>query len=94
MQQGKLSTRRVRPVFHDDARTLFAVESLDTGHSRTTTVCQLYGTIRPVAIVVCGRDETFAVDMEAHLLDLEQLVLDVPELDAYVAPARGYQSGR
>ena len=65
--------------------TLFAVESIESGQSRATTRCQLYGTIRPVALVVCARDRAYALDMEARPLDLEQLVVDVPELGAFMA---------
>lgn len=80
-----MSTRRVRQVFHDSALTVVAVEFVDSGHTRTRAGCRSYGRLEPVALVVCGRDGVYAVDMEAQPLDVDQLVRDLPELAVHVA---------
>jgi len=69
-------------IYNDSLFTLIAVESVDFRQRRTNTDCQLYGSIKPIAVVVCGPDRTYALDMEARSADLDQLKLDVPELDS------------
>ena len=73
---------RTTKIFSDSVITLFAVESVDTWHNKTSTGCQLYGGLTPVAIIVRGPDRTDVIDMEARPVDLAQIRQDVPGLDA------------
>jgi len=80
-----MRTLRSSEIFNDSKLTLIAIESVDFQHSRTNAVCHLYGSVEPLAIVVCSQDGTYALDMEARPADFEQLRQDMPELDAIVA---------
>ena len=65
---------------------LIAIESVDFRYSKTNTVCRMYGNIEPIALLVCGLDTTYALDMEAKPVAVEKLRQDIPELDAMIAP--------
>ena len=80
-----MNTFRTHQIFNNASLTLIAVESVDSRRSRTSNGCQLYGHIRPVAVVVCGPDGAYALDMEAGPTDLEQLQRDIPELNTAIA---------
>jgi len=77
---------RVSEMFNDSRLMLLAVEFVDIQHNKTNTSCWLYGSIEPIAIIVCGPDEIFAFDMEAKLIVLDQLIQKIPELDDIIAP--------
>ena len=66
--------------------TLIAIESVDYRQLITNSSCQLFGSIKPIAIIVCTPDETYALDMEARPANLDQLRQVLPELDAIIAP--------
>jgi uncharacterized spore protein YtfJ len=87
-----MATLRTRHLFNDSRLTLIAVESVDFRRGTTSTSCQLYGQIEPIAVVVCSADRAYALDMEAKPADLDELRQAIPELDAAIAPvanARG-----
>lgn len=77
---------RVSEMFNDSRLMLLAVESVDLQHGKTNAGCWLYGSIEPMAVIVCGPDEIFALDMDAKLIALDQLIQEIPELDAIIAP--------
>ena len=77
---------RTHEIFNDSRLMLIAVESVDFQHSKTNASCWLYGNIEPIAVIVCGPDEIYALDMDAKLIVLDQLRQDIPELDAIIAP--------
>lgn len=82
---------RVSEMFNDSGFTLLAVESVDIQHSKTDAGCWLYGSIEPMAVIVCGPDEIFALDMQAKLIALDQLIQEIPELDAMIAPFKKHK---
>lgn len=82
-----MTTLRASEIFNDSRLRLIAIESVDFRSSKTTTLCQMFGKIEPIALVVCGRDAAYALDMEARPATLEHLRRDVPGLDAML---RGY----
>ena len=73
---------RARAFFKNSMLTLIAVESVDTWHGNTTTGCQLFGGLAPVAVIVCSPEGTYALDMEARPVDLDRFRTDLPELGA------------
>ena len=81
-----MATLRVSEIFSDSRLTLIAVESVDFQHNKMNTGCQLYGNIEPVIVIVCGPDRTYALDMEAKLVDLGQLKQNISGLDTLTAP--------
>jgi len=80
---GKL---RATEIFNNARHRLIAIESVDFRYSQTSTNCRLYGNTEPIAVIVCGPDGIYALDMEAKLTMLDQLRRDIPELDAIIAP--------
>jgi len=44
----------------------------------------MYGKLEPIAVIVCGPDITYALDMEAKPAGLDQLIEDIPELEATI----------
>jgi hypothetical protein len=81
-----MGTLRASEIFNDSGLMLIAIESVDFRHSKTNTVCRIYGKIEPIAVIVCGPDAIYALDMEAKPAALDQLRQDIPELDAIIEP--------
>ena len=81
-----MGTLRASEIFNDSGLMLIAIESVDFRHSKTNTVCRMYGKIEPIAVIVCGPDAIYALDMEAKPAALDQLRQDIPELDAIIEP--------
>ena len=75
-----MAALRASEVFNDSTLTLIAIESFDFRHRETNTGCQLYGNIKPIAVIVCSPDGTYALDMEAKPVELNQLKQEIPEL--------------
>ncbi len=76
---GKLRTSE---FFNDSNLTLIAVESVDLRYHKTNSSCVLHGSIDPVAVIVRSADGTYALDMEAKPVNLDQIKEDIPELYA------------
>ncbi len=72
-------------IFSDPALTLVAIESVSLQHTETDNSCRVYGSIVPVAIVVCSPARTYALDMDAAPADLDQLRLNSPGLANRIA---------
>jgi len=87
-----MGTLRTRPVFNGLGLRLIAVESVEVRHRSSPGGCQSYGSIRPIAVVVCRPEGTYALDMEAKPADLDQLRRELPELDAKLASSEPGQS--
>jgi len=83
---------RTHEIFNDSRIMLIAVESVDFQRSKTNTSCWLYGNIEPIAIIVCVADEIYALDMDAKLINIDQLRQGIPELDAIIAPFKNHKS--
>ncbi len=81
-----MGTLRISKVFNDSMLTLIAVESVDLRLSKTNAGFQCYGNIKPIAVIVCSAEGTYALDMEAKPAQFDQLRREIPELDAIVAP--------
>ena len=66
---------RARTVFSDDTVTVTAVEKLALQSDRLNRGCFMSGSLQPVAVIVKTPDETYALDMAAQPLDLDQVEL-------------------
>ncbi len=77
---------RACEIFKNSALTLIAIESVDFWHSGTRTGDYAYGTIEPIAVIVCSRDGITAIDMEAKPANFDELRGDIPELDSLITP--------
>ena len=80
-----MSTFFATEIFSDARLTLIAVECVDFRSSKTNTCYRMYGNIKPIAVIVCGPDATYALDIEAKPTDVDLLRQDIPELDAIIA---------
>lgn len=86
-----MATIRPRPVFSDSTLTIVAIESIEIEKHRTAIGHQLVGAAKPVAVVVCAPDGTYAIDMVANPIDFESLRQDVPGLDSMISRSRTWQ---
>ena len=77
---------RAREIFCDSGLLLIALASVDFRRSKTNIGCLTYWNIEPIAVIVCSPDGTYALDMEAKLVAIDQLRQNFPELDAVIAP--------
>lgn len=75
---------RASEIYNNSRLSLIVVESVGCQHSKMNSGCHLYGTIEPIALIVCTLDKTYALDMESNLTSLDLLKQDLPELDAII----------
>jgi len=85
-----METLRTVEILSNAKLTVLAVESVSLRHNRTNTNCRLYGNIEPIAIIVRSRAGTYALDMEAKPVNLDQFDLDARELQAIKATPGTY----
>jgi len=79
-----VGTLRAKEIFNDARIKVIAVESVDVQPSKANNSCQLYGNIEPIAIIICGPDTTYALDIEAKPTPFDQLIRDIPELGSMI----------
>ena len=77
---------RVSEIFNSSGILVLAVESINFQRNKTNASCWLHGRIEPMAVIVYGPDEVYALDMDAKAIALDQLLQDTPELDAMIEP--------
>lgn len=75
---------RARVVFRDARVTVTALESVEITRRASPLGDQMIGQARPLAIVVREAHRTFAIDMAANRLTLEQLREHVPDVDTLI----------
>lgn len=80
-----MSKLRAREIFRDTRHTLIALESLESSQSKTGNSCHVFGKIEPVGVVVHGPEGSYALDMSAMPITMEQLRETVPDLDVLLA---------
>lgn len=66
---------RARTLFSDQKRTVRAVESLELHIDRSNHARFLIGSLQPIAIIVTEPDRTYALDLDAHPVDLDRMDL-------------------
>lgn len=77
---------RTSEIHNSGSLRLVAVESVQFWRKKSKTGCQLFGNIKPTAVIICSPDGVTALDMDAKPANLDQLKRDLPELDAVIAP--------
>lgn len=82
-----MGTLRTSEIFNDSRLRIIAIESVDFRHNKTNAGYRMHGTIEPIAIVICGPDATYALDMKANPVNFDQLREELPELDTMIAPS-------
>ena len=78
-------TLRASKLFSDSSCTLIAVEAIEFQHDQSNNSCRLYGTIAPVAVIVCNPNGIYAIDMEAKPTAFDKLRQAIPELEGMIA---------
>lgn len=66
---------RARTVFSNDTITVTAIEKLALRSDIIERGCLFSGSLRPVAVIVKLADRTYALDMAAQGLDLDDVEL-------------------
>ena len=66
---------RARTVFSDDTFTVTAIEKLAFRTDKFNRRCMLFGSLEPTAVIVTTPHKTYALDMDAQPVDLDQLEL-------------------
>jgi len=75
---------RASTIFNDSRFSLIAVESVTFQHSEALVCRQWYGSIKPIALVVCDQGHVYALDTESKPVSVCQLKQDLPELNAMI----------
>jgi hypothetical protein len=76
---------RARQVFQDAGRLIIAVEQRELRQRNSRASWQLYGTLEPVAVIVCEPDGVYALDMALQPLAVAELTAQIPELATLLA---------
>jgi hypothetical protein len=76
-----MANLRARTIFTGSTLSLIAVESVDSWYRKTRSGCRVCGKVEPIAVIVCGPNGNYALDMQAKPADLEQLRKELPDLD-------------
>ena len=66
---------RERTVFADRRLTVSAMESLELRTGKTNHGRFMTGRLQPIAVIVKAPDRTYALDMEARLVDIDRFNL-------------------
>jgi dihydrodipicolinate reductase len=72
-----MSSVRARTVFSDHGLTVTAVESVEFRTDRSNRRRFVFGSVRPVAVIVREPDRTYALDMDAQPVNIERM--DLPD---------------
>lgn len=64
---------RERSVFADQRLTVIAVESLEFETSRANRGGFMTGRLKPIAVIVKEPDRTYALDMDAGPVDIDEV---------------------
>jgi dihydrodipicolinate reductase len=70
-----MASLRAKTVFADQGITVTAVESLELRFDRTNHRQFITGRLEPVAVIVREADRTYAFDMDAQSVDIDELTL-------------------
>jgi len=66
---------RTKTVFADNRRSVVAIESIDLHTELGNRFGHLSASLRPIAIVVKQPGRTYAIDMDAKPVDIDELSL-------------------
>ena len=70
-----MASVRTRPIFSDTWLTVTAVESVEFQSEHWGRRRFVTGGLRPIAIIVKEQDKTYALDMDAQPVDIDELGL-------------------
>jgi dihydrodipicolinate reductase len=68
-----MASLRGKTVFADQGITVTAVESLELRVDRANQRQFISGSVEPIAVIVREADKTYAFDMDAQPIDIDQL---------------------
>ena len=76
-----MSTLHAREIFNNARLMLIVIERADFRQHKSNNGYQLYGSIEPIAVIVCTRDGIYAVNMEAEPVAVDPMKKKIPELN-------------
>ena len=89
-----MTTLRARTVFSGERLTVTAIESLQLSEVRRQRGRLVIGSLKPVAVIVREPGRTYALDMDAQPVDVDQVNLsDYVELPVPATPRSGNSGG-
>ncbi len=81
-----MGTLRASEIFNNSGIIIIALELVDCRHSKSDAVCQLYGSIELIAVIICDEDGVHAFDTDIKPVALDRLRQGVSEFDTLIAP--------
>lgn len=76
---------RAIELFRNAKFLVIAVESAEFKLNKMDILCQISGKMEPIAVVICGPNGNYALDMQTRPTALNELRLNIPELDDMIA---------
>ncbi len=70
---------RTREIFESTTLSLVVVERVDMQRHLSTTGCHVYGSIVPIAVIVYGKGDVYALDTTGSVIEFDQLERDLNE---------------
>jgi len=80
-------TISAKSVFNEPHLKVPGLESATSNiYKAAANLCSVFGSVEPIAIVVCGAGGDYALDMQENIIPLDELRRQVPTLDSVVNP--------
>jgi len=78
---------RAVKLYQDEKRKVIAIESVELSQSKFNSGGQVYGSITPLAVVVCGSDGNEVLVLDADDVELDKMKQLHPGLDELIVNA-------
>jgi len=78
---------RTVELYRDDQCRLIAIESVEFNHAKSKHSYQLYGSLIPIAIVVCTPEANEIFPVDDDITKPDKLRQSIPELDELITNA-------
>ena len=80
-----MANYRAIEIFNDSRQKLITIQSVNFRYSKTNANCFLYGSIEPMAVLICTPDGITVLDVDTEKTNLDKLRQEIPELDNLIA---------
>ena len=77
-----MTTLRANIIYSSAATRVIAIESIECLPQKSDGFCRLYARIEAAALIVCGANENFVVNLASTKISLEEFEQRVPGLRA------------
>ena len=74
-------------LYRDSNLIVVILESITVdSYQSPSNMCGVVGRVGPIAILICGPESNYALDMDTNAIGLDRLRRQVPELNSIVNP--------